>query len=90
MVSHSFALMRALISLDILSIDFLQNSSGISRIQTNLIASIRAGILGDVFRQLYALKSPKLFDEVTIGTVAGPLQESNFIKSKKSVTIFVR
>ena len=41
-MSPPFALMTAFIRLGILLIKFLQNSSSISRIQTNLIALIRA------------------------------------------------
>ena len=43
-MSPPFALMTTFIRLGILSIKFLQNSSGILRIQTNLIALIRVRI----------------------------------------------
>ena len=62
--------MTRLISQGILSIKFLQNSADILRIETNLIASHRAGIFGRCFfcfqKILIGLKS---------GLSPGPLEE---------------
>ena len=60
MVSRPFGSMTALICLGILPIKFLQNSSGILRIQTNLIALFRA-IIFRGFSETLFLKTVQKF-----------------------------
>ena len=84
--------MTSLIRLGIFSIKFLQNSLGISWIQTNLISSIDARIFrGEGFLTNFVGKnSPKAFDRVKVGTIYQPFHEINLIGPEMSTTIIER
>ena len=60
-VSRPFGLMTAVICLGILPIQFLQNLSGILRIQTNLIALIMARIFERSFSATLSLRTVQKF-----------------------------
>ena len=83
--------MTAFICLSILSIKFFQNFSGISRIQTNLIASIRARIFeGCLSATLSSRTTHKFSIRLSSGLFPGHSRRVILLALKKFVTIFER
>ena len=83
--------MTAFIHLGILSIKSLQNSSDISRIQTNFIASIRAGIFEGCLSATSSLRTVHKFSiGLRSGLLPGHFRRVIFLALKKSVTIVKR
>ena len=81
--------MSALIHLGLRLVKYLQNSSGIFRIQTNLIASIREKIFG---RHFSATLSSRIIQKFSIGLnlelFPGRFMKVVLLDPKKSLAIF--
>ena len=81
--------MTTFIRLGILGIKFLQNSSGISQIQTNLIASIRVGIFEGCLSATLSLRTAhELSIRLRSKLFSGDYRRVIFGALKKTVTIF--
>ena len=81
--------MTALIHLGLRLVKYLQNLSGILRIQTNLIVSIRAKIFGRPFSSTLSLRIIQNFSiGLTLELFPGRFKKVILLDSKKPVTIF--
>ena len=90
-VSRSFGLMTALIRLDKLPVKVLQYSSGVLRIQTNLIALIRARIFGRNFSATLFLTTVRKFSiGLRLGLFPDHFRKVILLAPKNSVKIYER
>ena len=88
-MSHPFALMTVVIRLSIMPIKYLQISSDISRIQTNLIASFGSGIYGGCFSATLFLRRIQKFSVALRWELfPGHFRKVTLLAPKKFVTMF--